>query len=66
MVGIALTSGAAYLFWVRPAAPVVGFTTLHGEKLTLEELRGKVVYVNFWATSCGYLREGNARYRRDL
>ena len=27
-------------------------TTLKGEKLTTADLRGKVVLVNFWATSC--------------
>lgn len=35
-----------------PAAPDVSFTTLQGERLRLRDLRGKVVLVNFWATSC--------------
>lgn len=35
-----------------PAAPDVTFTTLQGERLRLQDLRGKVVLVNFWATSC--------------
>jgi peroxiredoxin len=30
----------------------VSFTTLSGEKITTEDLRGKVVLVKFWATSC--------------
>ena len=34
-------------------APKATFNTLNGEKLTTESLRGKVVLVNFWATSCG-------------
>lgn len=34
------------------AAPNVTFTTLSGENVTMESLRGKVVMVNFWATSC--------------
>lgn len=36
----------------RPMAPDVTFTTLNGEKITMQDLRGKVVWVNFWATSC--------------
>jgi peroxiredoxin len=33
-------------------APEVGFTTLEGERIDLEALRGQVVLVNFWATWC--------------
>jgi peroxiredoxin len=33
-------------------APEVTFASLTGEKITLQSLRGKVVMVNFWATSC--------------
>ncbi len=33
-------------------APNVSFTNLKGEKISLQSLRGKVVMVNFWATSC--------------
>jgi peroxiredoxin len=36
---------------VKPA-PQVTFTTLTGEKISSQNLRGKVVMVNFWATSC--------------
>lgn len=36
----------------RPIAPPVTFVTIKGEKITPESLRGKVVMVNFWATSC--------------
>ena len=44
---------AAALFYSRPAAaPEVGFPMLAGENLTTSGLRGKVVLVNFWATSC--------------
>ena len=32
--------------------PVVHFQTLKGESFDLASLRGKVVLVNFWATSC--------------
>jgi peroxiredoxin len=34
------------------AAPNVTFTNLKGQKIAMEDLRGKVVMVNFWATSC--------------
>lgn len=33
-------------------APEVTFIGLNGEKITSQSLRGKVVMVNFWATSC--------------
>ena len=34
------------------SAPDVTFTDLQGKKIPLSSLRGKVVMVNFWATSC--------------
>lgn len=36
----------------RNAAPDVTFVKLDGQKVVLKDLRGKVVMVNFWATSC--------------
>ena len=36
----------------KELAPAVSFRTLNGEQIALESLRGKVVMVNFWATSC--------------
>ncbi len=36
----------------KEAAPPVTFKTIDGQQLTTESLRGKVVLVNFWATSC--------------
>lgn len=36
----------------RPSAPAVTLTTLKGHSLKLENLKGKVVLVNFWATYC--------------
>ena len=33
-------------------APNVGYTLLDGSTATTEQLRGKVVLVNFWATDC--------------
>jgi peroxiredoxin len=37
---------------VRPPAPTVSYTLLDGRKSNTEALLGKVVLVNFWATSC--------------
>lgn len=36
----------------KPTAPNVTFTNLKGHKISLKQLKGKVVMVNFWATSC--------------
>jgi peroxiredoxin len=36
----------------KEIAPAVSFKTLNGEQVAMESLRGKVVMVNFWATSC--------------
>ena len=33
-------------------APSVGYTLLSGQQGSVDQLRGKVVLVNFWATSC--------------
>lgn len=37
----------------RTAAPDVAFTTLQGQGFRTADLRGQVVLVNFWATTCG-------------
>ena len=54
IVAVALLAGVA--LWQLPddakTAPDVTFTTLQGERITTEDLRGKVVLVKFWATSC--------------
>lgn len=55
LVGIAVVTVAVvgyFSFSAREAAPQVTFTNLNGEKFTSQSLRGKVVMVNFWATSC--------------
>lgn len=36
----------------KQAAPNVSFTDIKGNKISLEQFKGKVVMVNFWATSC--------------
>jgi peroxiredoxin len=54
-IAVALVAAAGITYFSlssAKAAPDVTFTTLSGEKVTMQSLRGKVVMVNFWATSC--------------
>jgi peroxiredoxin len=43
---------AYFTLTAQQAAPSVTFTGLDGQKFTSESLKGRVVMVNFWATSC--------------
>jgi peroxiredoxin len=36
----------------REVIPDVTFVSLQGQKISSQDLRGKVVMINFWATSC--------------
>jgi peroxiredoxin len=54
LVAVAV-AGAGALSWVlndSRYAPAMTFTTLTGQRIEAEDLRGKVVLVNFWATTC--------------
>ena len=53
-VGVSLAVAAAYAFVQKSALPATTFTTINGQKIALNDLRGKIVLVNFWATSCGF------------
>lgn len=44
--------GAAITVHAEVVAPALTFTSIDGQKLRLSELRGKVVLVTFWATTC--------------
>jgi peroxiredoxin len=54
LIAIAVIMAVVIYRWSTQAttAPNITFTQLDGQRLPLESLRGKVVVVNFWATSC--------------
>lgn len=55
---LAIVGALAYALMDKPGAPAATFTTLEGKPVALADLRGKVVLVNFWATSCpGCIKE---------
>ncbi len=55
---LAVVGALLFALMDKPSAPASTFTTLDGKSIVLDELRGKVVLVNFWATSCpGCIKE---------
>ncbi|MFM2052287.1 MAG: hypothetical protein RL456_324 [Pseudomonadota bacterium] len=48
----AIAVAASFALGGKDTAPAVSYTLLDGSTRTSEALRGKVVLVNFWATSC--------------
>jgi peroxiredoxin len=52
IVAVAIGLFVALSLSHKNPAPDVSFTNLQGEQVSLKSLRGKVVMVNFWATSC--------------
>jgi peroxiredoxin len=58
ILALAVVGALAYSLMDKPGAPAATFTTLEGKSIALNDLRGKVVLVNFWATSCpGCIKE---------
>jgi len=51
-VVLALAGVGYATFSSREVAPDVTFISIAGDKISTQGLRGKVVMVNFWATSC--------------
>lgn len=55
---LAVVAGLALTLMQKQPAPNIELTTLSGQPIALDSLRGKVVMVNFWATSCpGCIKE---------
>ncbi len=52
VLALALLAALFFVLAHKPVAPDVTFTTLEGKKISMQDLRGKVVLVNFWATDC--------------
>jgi len=53
LVAIVIIGLLAYtLLFDRNAAPQVSYISLTGQQASTDSLKGKVVLVNFWATSC--------------
>jgi peroxiredoxin len=51
-VVLAIAGIGVAAFGRQPSAPDVTFISIAGQKIHTQDLRGKVVMVNFWATSC--------------
>jgi peroxiredoxin len=50
---VLVAAGIGYAAFARSVpAPDVTFISIDGQKISTQDLRGKVVMVNFWATSC--------------
>jgi len=52
VVGIALVKAQQGQFGVGQVAPDFAVTTFDGQQVSLQDLRGKVVLLNFWASWC--------------
>jgi peroxiredoxin len=49
---LALAGAGVTMLNQKDVAPASTFTRLDGQQVSMQSLRGKVVMVNFWATSC--------------
>ena len=53
LVVLVAAAAGTYAVYPKPAAATAAFTTIDGRQIALSDLRGKIVLVNFWATTCG-------------
>lgn len=52
LIGLGALGAVGHQVFKRPPAPDVAFTRLDGSASHVGALRGRVVLVNFWATTC--------------
>ena len=52
LIAAVLLGVMKYALFARPMAPEIEFNLLDGTRTSTQALRGKVIYVNFCATSC--------------
>src|SRR5258708_31417424 len=53
LLALCALAAGVYAGWSRPVIPLeVHFIGVHGDQFAMSSLKGRVVLVNFWATSC--------------
>ncbi|MGX0137702.1 TlpA disulfide reductase family protein [Cupriavidus metallidurans] len=50
---LAAVAAGTYAVFPKPTDSTAAFTAIDGRRVALSDLHGKIVLVNFWATTCG-------------